>query len=187
MINQHGVSFLEVIVVVAITLIAAALVAPNIGDWTSKRSLISDYQSLVSQIDYLKTRARLLDGTSVLTCNASKILTYQISTQSQMSTASLSPGFQSKLVESPSANNPSFNILTGNTSVVSPLCTGFKGIFLANGITGLEGSGAAIDIELNHAGTRTPYGAYRIVINQTTGFVQRYRWNQASQSWIEQD
>jgi len=185
--NQKGVSFLEVIVVVAITLIVASLVAPNISDWISKRSLLADYQSLISQLDYLKTRARLIDGTSVLTCSASKVLSYQISTQPQMTLAALSPGFQAKLVESPSSTNASFNILTGNSSVVSPLCTGFKGIFLANGLAGLEGSGAAIDIELNHAGTRTPYGAFRVVVNQTTGFVQKYRWNQVSHAWIEQD
>lgn len=185
--NQHGVSFLEVIVVVAITLVAAALVAPNIGDWISRRSLIADYQSLVSQLDYLKTRARLIDGTSLLLCNGSRVLTYQISSQPQMVVTSVAAAFQTKLVESPSANNPGFNILTGNTSVVSTICTGFRGVFLANGQAGVEGSGAAIDIELNHAGTRTPYGAYRVVVNQTTGFVQKYRWNQASQSWIEQD
>lgn len=185
--RQRGVSFLEVIVVVAITLIAAALVAPNIGDWTSKRSLLADYQSLVSQLDYLKTRARSLDGTSVLTCNGSKILSYQVSTQPQMTLAAISPGFQTKVVESPSATNPTFNILSGNTSVVSALCTGFKGLFLANGFAGLEGSGAAIDIELNHAGTRSPYGAFRVVVNQTTGFVQKYRWNQGGNAWVEQD
>jgi prepilin-type N-terminal cleavage/methylation domain-containing protein len=185
--SQKGVSFLEVIVVIAITLIAAALVAPNIGDWVAKRSLISDYQALISQIEYLKARTRMIDGTSLLICNNTKSLTYQISMQPQTGVTTVNSGFSVKIVESPSAANPGFNILSGKTSVVSALCSGFRGVFLSNGIAGLEGTGVPIDIELNHAGKRTPYGAYRLLVNQSTGFLQKFRWQQSSQSWIEQD
>jgi hypothetical protein len=78
-------------------------------------------------------------------------------------------------------------VLTGKTKIVSSLCAGFRGVFLSNGFAGLEGTGGPIDIELNHAGVRTPYGAYRVLINQTTGFVQKFKWNKESQVWIEQD
>jgi len=41
--NQQGVTFLEVIVVVAILLIVSSLVSPSIQGWRQKRALESDF------------------------------------------------------------------------------------------------------------------------------------------------
>ncbi len=185
--NQSGVSFLEVIAVVGILMIVSAFVAPNIVDWRNKRFIESDFYAVVSQIDYLKTRTRTVNGTAVLICNSSSTLTYQVSTNPQVSTSAVSSGFTNQIVENPSSANSGFNILSGKSSVAAALCSGSRGIFISNGLAGLEGNGGPIDIEVNYGGSRTPYGAYRILVNQSTGFVQKFKWNQASGSWIEQD
>ena len=185
--NQSGVSFLEVIAVVGILLIVSAFVAPNIGDWRNKRFLESDFYALMSQIDYLKTRPRVVNGTALLICSSTTTLTYQVSANPQVSTSTVSSGFSSQIVENPSAANASFNILSGNSTVAATLCSGARGIFISSGLAGLEGSGGPIDIEVNHGGSRTPYGAYRVLVNQSTGFVQKFKWTQTSGSWIEQD
>ena len=187
--TQRGVSLLEAIVVIAISLITSALVGPSIGNWRANRSLEADYLKLVSQIDYLKTRARVLNGTSLLICNGTKLLTYQISTAGQFSTSIVSPGFATKIVENPTATNAGFNILSGDTTIVSAICSASntRAILNSNGVAGVEGSASAIDIEINRNGNREPYGAYRIVVNQTTGFVQKFKWNKTGGTWLEQD
>ena len=187
--TQRGVSLLEAIVVIAIILITSALVSPSIGNWRANRSLEADYLKLVSQIDYLKTRARVLNGTSLLICSGTKLLTYQVSTAAQFSTSIVSASFAGKIVENPTATNASFNILSGESTLTSSICgaSNTRGIFNSNGIAGVEGSAAAIDIEINRNGNRDPYGAYRIVVNQTTGFVQKFKWSKAGGVWLEQD
>lgn len=185
--NEQGVSFLEIIVVVAILMIVGAFVSPSIGDWRGKRSLESDYAALLSNIDFLKTRVRTINGTGLLICNSPTKLTYQISTFPQSSASAVSASFTSNIVENPLAKDANFNILSGSSSVVSAICTSGRGIFTTNGLAGVEGSGSAIDIEINRNGDRAAYGAYRVLVNQTTGFVQKYKWQQSTGLWIEQD
>jgi len=185
--KQRGVSFLEIVVVVAILMIVSAFVSPSITDWRGKRSLESDYAALLSSIDFLKTRVRTLNGTGLLICNSTTKLSYQISSAPQSSTAIVSSNFASNVIENPISTDPNFNILSGSSSIVSTLCTVGRGIFTTNGLTGVEGSGGAIDIELNRNGNRALYGAYRVLVNQTTGFVQKFKWQQSSGLWIEQD
>jgi prepilin-type N-terminal cleavage/methylation domain-containing protein len=185
--KQKGVSFLEVIVVIGILLIVSAFVSPSITNWRSKRSLESDYLALLSNIDFLKTRVRTMNGTGVLICSTTARLTYQISSNPQSSTSVVSANFSSNVLEDPSAKDVNFNILSGESTVVSALCTSGRGIFVSSGMAGLEGGGGAIDIELNRGGNRSAYGAYRVLVNQTSGFVQKYKWIQASNAWVEQD
>ena len=185
--KQKGVSFLEIIVVVAILLIASVFVSPNIMDWRSKRNLEADYLSLLSTIDFLKTRVRTINGTGLLICNPNSVLTYQISSNPQSSASLVSSSFTANLLEDPSATNAAFNILSGGSTVTSTLCSSGRGIFTASGLSGMEGSASPIVIELNRNGTRDPIGAYQVIVNQTTGFVQKYKWKQASNGWIELD
>lgn len=65
--NQQGVTFLEVIVVVAILLIVSSLVSPNIQDWRQKKALEADFNSILSKIEYVKIRSRVLGGPGSLT------------------------------------------------------------------------------------------------------------------------
>lgn len=185
--RQRGVSFLEVIVVVAILLIASSFVSPSITEWRSKRNLEADYLALLSNIDFIKTRVRTINGTGVLICNPNSVLTYQISSNPQSTALAVSSNFASNVLEDPSAKDINFNILSGGSTVASTICSVGRGIFSSNGLTGVEGGGGAIAIELNRGGNVANLGGYRIVLTQTTGFIQKYKWNQASNAWIEQD
>lgn len=189
--RQVGATFLEVIVVVAILMIAASFISPAIGNWRQKRALESDYQAVLSQVDYLKTRARTLNGTAALMClggsGVGTVLTYQVSAAPQNSTAALGSSFAGNIVEDPSSKNTSFNILSGNSKIVSTLCNGLRGIFISTGQSGTEGSGSAIDIEIDPTSNKNIYGAYRILLNQSTGFIQKFKWSTVGNSWVELD
>lgn len=187
--NQQGVTFLEIVVVIAILMITSALVAPSIQDWRQKRALEADFQAVSSQIDYLKARARTLNGTALLICNGQSgvgsALTYQVNTNPQASTSVVQSG---GVVEDPSTQNPAFNLLTGKTQVTSMLCnSGARGVFIASGQTGVEGSGAQIDLKLSSQSAKGSLSDYRILVNQSTGFVQKYRGNLANDTWTEID
>lgn len=187
--NQQGVTFLEVIIVIAILMIVTSLVSPSITDWRQKRALESDYHAVLSQVDYLKTRARTINGTAILSCASSSgignILTYQVSSNPQVDVNSLSAGFSNSLVEDPVAKDPSFNIISSQSQIVSSLCNGLKGIFLSSGQSGVEGGGAPIDIAIEPISGKARYGAYRVLLNQSTGFIQRFKWSKTNSQWLE--
>lgn len=187
--NQHGVTFLEVIVVIAILMIVTSLVSPSITDWRQKRALESNFQAVAAQVDYLKTRARTINGTAVLTCASTtgigRVLTYQVSSKPQTDVSAISAGFSSNVIEDPLAKNPSFNILSERAQIVSSLCNGLKGIFLSSGQSGLEGGNGAIDLSIEPIAGKAKYGAYRVLLNQHTGFIQKFKWNNAGAQWTE--
>ena len=187
--NQHGVTFLEVIIVIAILMIVTSLVSPSISDWRQKRALESDYYAVLSQVDYLKTRARTINGTAALVCVSNsgigRVLTYQVSSKPQTDVASLSTGFISNLVEDPVSKDSAFNIISNQSQIVSSLCNGLKGIFLSSGQSGIEGGSAPIDLAIEPISGKAKFGAYRILLNQSTGFVQRFKWNNPSAQWVE--
>lgn len=187
--NQHGVTFLEVIIVIAILMIATSLVSPSISDWRQRRALEADFQAVSAQIDYLKTRARTINGTAILACASSagtgKVLSYQVSSKPQSDTATVATGFSQNLVEDPLAKDPKFNVLSGNSQVVSSLCNGLRGIFLSTGQSGLEGGNGPIDLSIEPTSGKNKFGAYRILLNQNTGFLQKFKWNTPSSQWVE--
>lgn len=173
--------------VVAIIGITAALVQPNFSSSKATANVSSDFQRLTGQIEYLKTRARSINGTSVMTCSAGKVLSFQISSNRQTSLTSVDANFSTNLLENPTGSSASFNVLSGNSTISSLICSGGKrAIFLSNGQSGIEGGGT-IDIEVNYAGNRTKYPAYRVVVNPTTSFVQKYRWSTSLGNWSEFD
>ncbi len=189
--SQQGVTFLEVVVVIAILMIATALVSPSIGDWRQKRALESDFYAVLSQIDYLKTRARTVNGTATLICQSTTGigtgLSYQVSNAPQNGVTSIGNSFSSNLLEDPTAKNSSFNILSGRSQIISTICTGLRGIFISTGQSGVEGSGAAIDIEIDPIVSKSKFGAYRVLLNQSTGFIQKFKFNTANNAWVELD
>jgi hypothetical protein len=91
------------------------------------------------------------------------------------------------VVEDPSKKTPNFNILSGNSKIVSTVCNGLRGIFISTGQSGVEGSGSAIDIEIDPASNKSVYGAYRVLLNQSTGFVQKFKWSTVGNTWVELD
>lgn len=197
--NQRGVTFLEIIVVVGILAVTSMLVAPSIEDWRQKRALEADFHAVLSKIDYVKTRTRNLGGAAVLICtpkgNGSSMLTYQISTNPQTSVTAVDTvdedgnksTFADKVVEDPSAMNANFNVLSGNTVLLSPICNGTRGIFASSGQSGVEGSGVPISIEIDPLKNKSKYGAYRITLYQSTGFIQKEKWSIALGQFQELD
>ena len=190
--NQQGVTFLEIVVVIAILMITSALVAPSIQDWRQKRALESDYLAVLAQIDYLKSRARTLNGTALLICNGQggvgSSLTYQVSTNPQANINSVQNGFAQGLVEDPVSQNASFNTLSGKSNVTSPLCNaGMRGIFIATGQTGVENTGAQIEVKIGSQSGNKNINDYRVLVNQSTGFIQKYKGSIATDTWAEID
>lgn len=187
--NQHGVTFLEVIVVIAILMIVTSMVSPSITDWRLKRALESDFHAVSAQVDYLKTRARTINGTAALICGSAggigKVLTYQVSGKPQSDLLALSAGYSTNLIEDPTAKDPAFNILSGQTQIVSSVCNGARGIFLSSGQSGVESSGYPIDLVIESASGRSKFGAYRVLLNQNTGFMQKFKWNSSGAQWVE--
>lgn len=187
--NQHGVTFLEVIVVIAILMIVTSLVSPSIGDWRQKRALEADFHAVTSQIDYLKTRSRTINGTAILVCNSNsgigRVLTYQVSAKPQSDLSVVSPQFASNLVEDPLTKDAGFNILSGQTQIVSTICNGLRGLFLSTGQSGVEGGNGSIDLSIEPISGKDKYGAYRVLLNQHTGFIQKFKWNIPTSRWVE--
>lgn len=189
--NQQGVTFLEVVVVVAILLIVSSLVSPSIQDWRQKKSLESDFHAVLAQIDYLKTRARTLNGTAILTCQSSggrgTVLGYQVSTNPQSSVSDLSASFSSRVVENPAAQTAGYNLLSGQTVVVSDICNGANAIITAAGQVGVTGNGQPLLIELEPKAGKAQMGGFRILVNPSTGFIQKYKWQISASRWAEID
>jgi type II secretory pathway pseudopilin PulG len=184
--RERGASFLELIVVIALLGVMGTFIVPSIGSWSAKAKVEADYQSTLAQIEYLKTRVRLVNGTAILKCSNHSILSYQLSTNVQVSNSVLDSNFTAFIVEDPLTQNPNFNIVSGKSNIVSAICNGSRGIFLASAYSGIEGGGS-IDIEINYKNDRVNYPAYRILVNQSTSFVQRFIWNQSKGIWSELD
>lgn len=189
--NQQGVTFLEIVVVIAILMITSALVAPSIQDWRQKRALESDFMAVLAQIDYLKLRARTLNGTATLNCQSTSgrgnVLTYQVSKNPQISISELAGGFVSNLVENPSEKSPAFNLISGKTTVVSDICNASSAIITAAGQVGVEGNGQTLIIELEPQAGKTIIGGFKIMVNPLTGFIQKYTWQLPAGRWAEID
>ena len=181
--SQQGVTFLEVIVVIAILMITTSMVSPAISDWRQRRALESDFHAVLVQVDYLKTRARAISGTASLSCsalaNGANALAYKISTAPQADVLTLGPLFTANVLEDPVLQDPGFNVLSGRTKIVSEICKGKVGIFVSSGQSGVEGGNGAIDLLIEPIASKSQYGSYRVLVNQTTGYIQKFKRNGA--------
>ena len=108
-----------------------------------------------------------------------------MSSKPQSDVVSLSSGFATNLVEDPLSKDSRFNIISNQSQVISTICNGLRGIFLASGQSGVEGGGAPIDIAIEPIAGKAKFGAYRVLINQNTGFVQRFKWSNQGSQWAE--
>jgi Tfp pilus assembly protein FimT len=178
--KEKGVSFLEIIVVVAILGVTAFFVMPSLSAWKINSMIEGDFAALVSQIEYVKSRTSILNGTGLLICTTNNKLTYQISSNRQTSYTVVDPIFSSTLLEDTSSSNA----LSGKTYIVSSMCSGRRGIFLSNGFSGLE-LGGLIDLEVNYLNNKINYPAYKVTVSQSTSFVQKYQWNSKLSMWAE--
>lgn len=175
--NQHGVTFLEVIVVIAILMIVTSLVSPSLGDWRQRQALESDFYAALSKIEYLKIRARVLNGTAVLSCPTSSkgnLLTYQIFNKPQES-FSIPSASGLVAIEDPSKVDPTFNVLSGRTKINSLMCEGNEGVFLASGQSSMKGGIGRIELLIEPIDNKQKLGSYQIFVHPTTGFIEKYK------------
>ena len=175
--NQHGVTFLEIIVVVAILMIVTSLVSPGIGDWRQRQALDSDFYAVLSKIEYLKIRARVLNGTAVLRCQPigkGSALTYQVFDKPQTD-FSVPTTATATLLEDPSQANPTFNILSGRTKINSTICAGNEGVFLSSGQSSLKGGSGQIELLIEPLAGKEKFGSYDVFVRPSTGFIEKYK------------
>jgi|GEM_PF-2680894 len=181
--NQRGVSLLEVILVIALIGIVVGFVRPNLNNWRANATVKSDFDQLVATIDYLKSKVRSVGGTATLACNGStNSLSYNVSSTAYGSVSSVPSAFSaSEIVESSSSN-----ILSGMSKPVSAICSSaLRGVFLGNGQVALEGGAGQLIIELNVNNDKVNYSAFKVIVYQTTGFLQKQRWNNAVSGWVD--
>ena len=210
-INEKGTSFLEIILVIAIIGITASFVMPSISSWKINSLVEKDFQAMVSEIEYLKTRASSLNGTAFLICignnNApNQIITHQTANCRSIYSNALcqqddsdtfGATFAANIIENPSSTNPSFNIVSGKTNIAGSPCgwaasfaeasSRIGYVFQSNGQSMLKSSSWPLDIEINYNNDKVNYPAYRITVSRTTSFLQKYKWNKKISAWIEID
>jgi hypothetical protein len=177
---------------------------PNIGSWRNTSLIEADVEALVSQIEYIKARVALINGTGVLKCSwdgpvkepgyFGNKLTYQISSYRQTREDLLDPN--TLLAANILEDSSTVNILSGKTVISTTLCPSKPAIFLSNGKHGQEGGGF-IDIGITYLDqsassawlltttTGYKYPHYRIYVEPNTSFVSKFKLPSMKSRWVE--
>lgn len=161
---------LEIIVVVAIIGIVSAMTFPNIQEWLAKRRLQADYQTLVAKMQYLRLKARTLPGSSRLQCTGNQV------------SATVNDANNALLESDPPAGSPASSLLHHPAQVLLTPCSASSISFASDGST----SGTR-EFFLHHSGdpAGARYGAYRLTLSGSTGFIRTYRLSPGASQWLE--
>ena len=196
--RQSGFSILELLIVIGILAITSGFIYPSIGQSNIKRNIEKDFQAVVATIDYLKTRTRTVNGTSLLYCasevTGGLVMTYIVSTQRNDASGpgggapwTIHDGFIPNIIEDPSAADPNFNVITGDVNVTCPVA---ETLFNASGNAGSVGGGSSLTIEINFMRDDgvvdyENFNAYRILLNTATAYAQKFKYNMSTSDWVE--
>ncbi len=171
--RASGISLLEIIVVIAIVGIISAISFPNIQDWLAKRRLQSEYLTLTAKLEYLRLKARTLPGTATLTCTNNRVTTVVRLANNTVVESDPPAGGPTSLLQYP----------TPPTQVLVSPC--------ANDTITFNRDGAASgtrEFSLVYAGDNLAaprYGAYRLTLSGSTGFIRKYRLSPGASQWLE--
>ncbi len=144
----------------------------------------------MSTIDYVKTRARTVNGTGQLLCGFAMEtwwFQYEISSKNTFAVGADSglwmrhPDFNANIIEK---SEESF--VTGK---VSTPCNNNTTIFNASGNAGSTGTGAALEVEVNYQVSGivdyVNFNAYKVKVNTATAFVQKFKYSMTTEAWVE--
>jgi len=161
---------LEIIVVVAIIGIVSAMTFPSVQEWLAKRRLQTDYQTLVAKMQYLRLKARTLPGSSRLQCTGNRV------------SATVNDANNALLESDPPAGSTATSILHYPVQVLVTPCNGSSISFASDGST----SGTR-QFYLYYSGdpVGARYGAYRLDLSGSTGFIRTYRLSPGASQWLE--
>jgi prepilin-type N-terminal cleavage/methylation domain-containing protein len=187
--REKGVSFLEIIVVVAILGVTASFVMPSLSSWKINSLVERDFNAVISQVEYIKARVAVMNGTGLLQCYTNLSYSppdvkvgYLIYSYRNTNPYLLDAIVPTTAVE---LQDTSRNNVVSGKAILN--CNFYNAIFLSNGMSGIEGGSAAtpISIEVNYMNDKTKYPAYKVVITGSTSFLQKYQWNSKLGIWTE--
>jgi len=174
--KESGFTLLELLTVIGLLLVITTFVMPVIGNWRIEKNIEKDFFALVGAIDYLKAKARIVNGTAILKCSAPNTLTYSVSGFAQTSTSTKHAQYDANIMETKAEN-----ILSGDTYFNCPVDTQI--FFLqSNKATSWTGE---IAYQFSGITDKVNYSAYKVTVNSATAYVQQFRWNKTSETWIE--
>ena len=190
--RQLGFTLLELLVVIGILAVGSGFIYPEIGKWKTKRNIEQDFHTIISTIGYLKTKTRTINGTAELDCRNGTIgggeptLKYFVSSKRNSDGSFNRPtDFILNIVEQ-SGDSTTYNILTGKVDVE---CSHIHTIFNASGSAGERGSGSALEVIISYkvdgVSDFSKYNGYKIKVNTATAFVQKSKYDMASETWRE--
>jgi prepilin-type N-terminal cleavage/methylation domain-containing protein len=132
--HNSGFTILEIMVVVGIIGVLSGFVYPGISKWQTDKRISKDLHAVVNLIEYVAAKSKTVNGTGMIYCPSSNVLSYKISTYFLKPNASnkfvISADFTAGIIKDPRnpigaspAKNLDHTVLSGKTNFLSNICT----------------------------------------------------------------